>query len=104
MEISSVDLQEKIKEGKKIIVEFWGTWCGPCRMMKPIFEKVAKDNTTEVEMYTMDVDLNRDIAMSLGIKSIPTTKIFNQGVLIETVVGVLNEDQIKGKVKELING
>jgi thioredoxin 1 len=104
MEISSVDLQEKIKEGKKIIVEFWGTWCGPCRMMKPIFEKVAKDNTTEVEMYTMDVDLNRDIAMSLGIKSIPTTKIFNQGVLIETVVGVLNEGQIKGKVKELING
>jgi thioredoxin 1 len=104
MEISSIDLQEKIKEGKKIIVEFWGTWCGPCRMMKPIFEKVAKDNTTEVEMYTMDVDLNRDIAMSLGIKSIPTTKIFNQGVLIETVVGVLNEDQIKGKVKELING
>jgi len=66
MEINSVDLQEKIKEGKKIIVEFWAPWCGPCRMMKPVFEKVAMGNTTEVEMYTMDVDLNRDIAMSLG--------------------------------------
>jgi thioredoxin 1 len=104
MEISSVDLQEKIKEGKKIIVEFWAPWCGPCRMMKPVFEKVAKDNTTEVEMYTMDVDLNRDIAMSLGIRSIPTVKVFSEGQILETVVGVLNEDQIKGKVKELING
>jgi thioredoxin 1 len=104
MEISSVDLQEKIKEGKKIIVEFWAPWCGPCRMMKPVFEKVAKDNTTEVEMYTMDVDLNRDIAMSLGIRSIPTVKFFSEGQILETVVGVLNEDQIKGKVKELING
>ncbi len=104
MEINSVDLQEKIKEGKKIIVEFWAPWCGPCRMMKPVFEKVAMGNTTEVEMYTMDVDLNRDIAMSLGIRSIPTVKIFNEGEILETVVGVLNEDQIKGKVKELING
>jgi thioredoxin 1 len=104
MEISSVDLQEKIKEGKKIIVEFWAPWCGPCRIMKPVFEKVAKDNTTEVEMYTMDVDLNRDIAMSLGIRSIPTVKVFSEGQILETVVGVLNEDQIKGKVKELING
>jgi thioredoxin 1 len=104
MEINSVDLQEKIKEGKKIIVEFWAPWCGPCRMMKPVFEKVAMGNTTEVEMYTMDVDLNRDIAMSLGIRSIPTVKIFNEGEILETVVGVLNEDQIKGKIKELING
>jgi len=104
MEINSIDLQEKIKEGKKIIVEFWAPWCGPCRMMKPIFEKVTKNNTTEVEMYTMDVDLNRDIATSLGIRSIPTIKTFNEGELVETVVGVLNEDQIKGKLKELING
>jgi thioredoxin 1 len=104
MEISSVDLQKKIKEGKKVIVEFWAPWCGPCRMMKPIFERVATNNTTEVEMYTMDIELNRDIAMSLGIRSIPTVKIFSEGETLETVVGVLSEDQIKGKVKELING
>lgn len=104
MEISSVDLQEKIKDGKKIIVEFWAPWCGPCRMMKPAFEKVAAANDTDVEMYTMDVDMNREIAASLGIRSIPTVKIFNEGEVIETVVGVLSEDHIKGKVKELVNG
>lgn len=104
MEISSVDLQEKINSGEKIIVEFWAEWCGPCRMMKPMFEKVSSENKTDVQMYTMNVDLNRDIAMSLGIRSIPTTKVFNSGENIDTKVGVLQEEQIKGMVNELING
>jgi len=104
MEISSVDLQEKINSGKKVIVEFWAEWCGPCKMMKPLFERVSKNNTSNVEMYTMNVDLNREIAMSLGIRSIPTVKVFNSGENIDTKVGVLQEEQIKGMVNELING
>ncbi len=104
MEISSVDLQQKINNGEKVIVEFWAPWCGPCRMMKPIFEKVSNENTSEVQMYTMDIELNREIAMSLGIRSIPTVKMFNKGEIIETKVGVLSEGQINDMVKELING
>ena len=56
MEISGIDLKEKIKNGEKLIVEFWAEWCGPCKMMKPIFERVASNNDTEVQMYTMDID------------------------------------------------
>jgi thioredoxin 1 len=104
MEITSVELQEKINSGKKVIVEFWAEWCGPCKMMKPIFEKVSNNNTSGVEMYTMNVDLNREIAMSFGIRSIPTTKVFNSGENIDTKVGVLQEEQIKGMVNELVNG
>jgi thioredoxin 1 len=104
MEITSVELQEKINSGKKVIVEFWAEWCGPCKMMKPLFERVSKNNTSNVEMYTMNVDLNREIAMSLGIRSIPTVKVFNSGENIDTKVGVLQEEQIKGIVNELING
>jgi len=104
MEITSVELQEKINSGKKVIVEFWAEWCGPCKMMKPIFERVSKNNTSNVEMYTMNVDLNREIAMSLGIRSIPTVKVFNSGENIDTKVGVLQEEQIKGMVNELVNG
>jgi|APGre2960657373_1045057.scaffolds.fasta_scaffold07552_5 thioredoxin 1 len=104
MEITSVELQEKINSGKKVIVEFWAEWCGPCKMMKPIFERVSKTNTSNVEMYTMNVDLNREIAMSLGIRSIPTTKVFNSGENIDTKIGVLQEEQIKGMVNELVNG
>jgi thioredoxin 1 len=104
MEISSVDLQQKINNGEKIIVEFHASWCGPCKMMKPIFEKVARENTSEVQMYTMDADLNRDVIMGLGIRSIPTIKIFNAGQVVETKVGVLSEGQINDLVKDLING
>jgi len=104
MEISSVDLQNEINAGKKVIVEFWAEWCGPCRMMKPAFEKVASENTTDVKMYTMNVDLNREVSAALGIRSIPTVKIFNAGQVIETKVGILSEGQINGLVTELING
>jgi thioredoxin len=104
MEISSVDLQQKINNGDKIIVEFWAEWCGPCRMMKPIFEKVATNNSSDVQMYTMNIDQNQGVAASLGIRSIPTIKMFSTGEVIDTKVGVLNESQINNLVTELING
>jgi thioredoxin 1 len=102
MEITAKELEQKVNNGEKVIVEFWAPWCGPCRMMKPVFEKVASENKTDVQMYTMDIEDNKDYAMSLGIKSIPTVKVFNQGVISETKVGVLNEDHIKGLVNDLL--
>jgi thioredoxin 1 len=104
MEITSVELQEKINSGKKVIVEFWAEWCGPCKMMKPLFERVASQNTSNVEMYTMNVDLNREIGASLGIRSIPTIKVFQNSNIIDTRVGMMNEGQINGILTELING
>ena len=104
MEINSVELQQKINSGEKIIVEFWAEWCGPCKMMKPIFEKVSSTNQSEVKMYTLNIDNNREVAISLGIRSIPTVKMFNSGQVIDTKVGLLSEGQIKDLVTELING
>jgi thioredoxin 1 len=104
MEISSVDLQQKINNGEKLMVEFWADWCGPCKMMKPIFERVSQSNESEVQMYTLNIDNNREVALSLGIRSIPTIKMFNSGEVIETKVGLMNESQIKDMVTELING
>ena len=104
MEITSVELQKKINEGNKIILKLEASWCGPCRMMKPLFEKVSKENTSEVQLYSMDVDMNREIATALGIKSVPTTITFNRGQVVETKIGMLSEQQINNMVKELING
>jgi thioredoxin 1 len=102
MEISAIELKEKIKNGEKLIVEFWSDWCGPCKMMKPIFERVSESNDTEVQMYTMDIDNNKDFAMSLGVRSIPTVKIFNNGNVVDTKVGVLQEQHIKQLVSNLL--
>jgi thioredoxin 1 len=104
MEITSVELQEKINSGKKVIVEFWAEWCGPCKMMKPIFERVSNNNESNVEMFTMNVDMNKEIAASLGIRSIPTIKVFQNSNIIDTRVGMMNEGQINGILTELING
>ena len=104
MEISSIELQQKINNGEKVIVDFHASWCGPCKMMKPTFERISNENTSGVGMFTMDVDANRELAMELGIRSVPTIKVFNGRNVVSTKVGVLNEGQIKELVTELING
>lgn len=104
MEITGQELEKKINNGEKVIVELYANWCGPCKMLKPIFERVAEQNTTEVQMYTMDVDSNKEFASSLGIRSVPTIKSFNMGKVIDTKIGILHETQINELVTNLING
>ena len=103
MEITSIELQEKINNGEKVIVDFWASFCGPCRVLKPIFEKVSSENTTEVQMYTLNVEENRELASKVGIRAIPTIKSFNDGNVVDTKVGILQESQIKELVTNLLN-
>jgi thioredoxin 1 len=102
MEITTENLKEKINNGDKIIVEFHAEWCLPCCILKPIFERVAQSNDTDVLMYTMDIDNNRDFVSSLGIRSIPTIKVFDGGEVKETKVGLLAEQNIKELVTNLL--
>lgn len=102
MEITTQELQEKINNGEKIIVEMWAPWCGPCRMMKPVFEKVAQNNDTSVNMYTLNIDENREIAIQYGVRSIPTIKVFDGGEVKDTKVGVLAEQNIKDLISNLL--
>lgn len=103
MEINSVELQEKINNGEKVIVDFWAKFCGPCRVMKPIFENVSDENTTGVQMYTMDVEENRDYAISLGIRNVPTIKSFKNGEEFTNKIGTMSEDEIKTLIN-IVNG
>lgn len=107
MEISSQELKQKIDNGEKLIVDFHASWCGPCKILKPIYEKVAQDlksSNSDVSLYTMNVDSNRDLVMSLGIRSVPTIKSFSDGKEVTTRVGVLQEGQLHDLAKNLING
>jgi thioredoxin 1 len=107
MEISSSELKQKIDNGEKLIVDFHASWCGPCKILKPIYEKVAnemKTQNSEVQLYTMDVDKNRDLVVSLGVRSVPTIKSFNNGEVVTTKVGVIPETQLSEMANNLING
>lgn len=108
MEINAEQLEKKIENGEKLIIDFWAAWCSPCRVMKPQFEKVSEEmskNNSEVQLYTINVDENREIAAKLGIRAIPTIKSFSNGKEISSQSGVLMETQIKDLVNNLlING
>jgi thioredoxin 1 len=107
MEISSSELQEKINNGEKLVVDFWAEWCGPCRMQKPIFEQVSQkaiEENSEVSYYTFNVESDKSFAASLGIRSIPTIKSFSKGSEVTTKVGLMDESQLKSLENILING
>ncbi len=107
MEISSIELQEKINKGHKMIVDFSSEKCGACRIQKPIFEKVSQkaiEENSEVSYYIFDVYSDRSFTESLGIRVLPTFKLFANGVEVTTKVGVMNELQLESFENTLING
>lgn len=107
MEITTKELKQKIENGDKLIIDFWGPWCGPCKIMKPTFDKVAeqmRNSNSEVQLYTMDVDKNKDMVMELGLRGVPTIKTFSGGKEITSNTGILNETQLINLVDQLSNG
>ena len=94
MEITSELLKEKINNGEKLLIDFHAKWCMPCKVMKPTFEKISeeiKNSGSDVQMYTMDVELNQEFARELGIRSVPTIKGFSNGNEIISEAGLKQE-------------
>lgn len=87
--ISSYDQFKQVTGGDKIVViDFWATWCGPCKMIGPVFEKISETPAGEkVGFYKVDVDEQSQIAQEVGIRAMPTFVFFKNGEKIETVVG-----------------
>lgn len=91
MEITSNELREKIKNGDKVLIDFYGTFCGPCKVMKPMFEKASqtlKESGSSVELYTFNIDNDRDYIAELGLRSVPTIKGFSNGQEMFSEVGL----------------
>lgn len=107
MEITSEELKQKIENGEKLMVDFWAPWCGPCRVMKPMFEKVSEQYRNEnsgVQLFTLNVEENKEFSSSLGIRAIPTVKSFSGGKEVHSQSGVQVESQIKQLANNLIDG
>ena len=97
-EINSVEFKEVIKEGK-VVVDFFATWCGPCKMLSPVMDNIAND-LQDIKFFKVDVDKNEDIAREYGIMSIPTIIIFNDGKVVNTLVGLRSKDELLEVIKE----
>ena len=84
------NFNEDIKKGK-VLVDFYATWCGPCRMLGPVLEDLATDRS-EIKIIKIDIDENRELAKKYGIMSVPTLMLFNDGVNISTKNGFMPKE------------
>ena len=94
-----------LKSDKPVLVDFWATWCGPCRMIAPIVEQIRSELGDKVTVVKMDIDENPSVPMQLGIMSIPTVIIFKDGKPAERTVGYRPnmKGDLKAKLEALIS-
>jgi thioredoxin 1 len=87
-----------------MLVDFWAPWCGPCRMVGPIVEQLAREYSGKVAFGKLNVDDNQMVAGSFGIQSIPTMMILKAGKVVDVIVGALPKAQIEMKLKQHLAG
>jgi thioredoxin 1 len=85
---------EVINSDKPVLVDFWATWCGPCRMIAPIVEELASEYNGKVKIGKLDVDNNQQASIKFGVRSIPTLLIFKDGQLKDTIIGAVPKSNI----------
>ena len=86
-----------------VLVDFWAIWCGPCKMIAPIVEELAKEYNGKLKVAKMDVDANPKTAMDFGIRSIPTLLVFKGGTVVEQIVGAVPKRHLQDKLAAHLN-
>lgn len=99
--VNEAEFKEEIKTGL-VLVDFFATWCGPCRMMAPIMDEIAAELGNKVKVFKVDVDESESIARQYGIMSIPTIILFEDGEVRKKHVGLWQKDEAVDTVKSYL--
>ncbi len=94
--------QEVIQSSNLVMVDFWATWCGPCKIVAPVVEELAKEYEGKVTFVKVNTDENQDLATKYNIRGIPTLMFFKEGNIADQVVGAVPKAQLKSKIDSLM--
>ncbi len=89
---------EVLNSAEPVLIDFWAPWCGPCRMVAPVVEEIAKEYDGKVKVMKLNTDENMDIAIKYNILSIPTLGFFKGGQMVERIIGAVPKKVIVDKI------
>jgi len=102
IEINEANFEsEVVQSNQPVLVDFWGEWCGPCKMLGPVLEEIALEHNGRVKVAKVNVDTNSQLAERFGIQSIPTLLYFVNGEIRDKTVGVLSKPAIVSRLEKL---
>ncbi len=104
VEVTDSNFQnEVLNSATPVLIDFWAEWCGPCKMIAPVVEELAKEYDGKLKVGKVDVDSNQQVSMQFGIRSIPTLLIFKQGKVVDQLVGAVPKRMLVEKITKHLN-
>jgi len=103
VEVNGNNFQQEVLESSiPVLVDFWASWCMPCRMLAPTIEKLAEENQGKLKVCKLNTDENQNIAAQYGIQGIPTLIIFKEGKEVGRTVGVMSKEKLQEKLDPVL--
>lgn len=100
MDIKQENFDSFVAQDKPVLVDFWATWCGPCRMLSPVVDEVSRDHADDLAVGKVNVDDCPELAQQFGVMSIPTLILFKDGQIVDKRVGFQAKDALEDMIKK----